>query len=334
MNHRLSPAVSAVLTLTASAALLAALVPASACAQNWPTRPVRLLVPFSAGGVTDLLARSVALRMGEALGQTMVVDNRPGANTIIAYELLARASADGYTLMLEGFNGMVLNPLLYPKLPYSPSGDIVPVGLIGFSPLLVVVNPQLPVKSIKELVDYARSNPGKLNFGSSGIGGVIHISTEWFMSLTGTRMEHVPYKGGAAALPDLMAGHLQLLFNPPITAIPMVKAGKLRALAVTSTGRLSAMPELPTVAEVGYPEYDAATWFSMLARRGTPQAVLDRLATELKRVVETPAIRQQFAAQAIEFQWGTATDVAALIKKDLARWGEVIRRSNIKVAPL
>lgn len=334
MNHRLSRPVFAVVTLTASAALLAALAPASACAQGWPTRPVRLLVPFSAGGVTDLLARSVAQRMGDALGQTMIVDNRPGANTIIAYELLGRASADGYTLMLEGFNGMVLNPLLYPKLPYSPSGDIVPVGLIGFSPLMVVVNPQLPVKSIKDLVDYARSNPGKLNFGSSGIGGVIHISTEWFMSLTGTRMEHVPYKGGAAALPDLMAGQLQVLFNPPITAIPMVKAGKLRALAVTSTRRLSAMPEVPTISELGHPEYDAATWFSMLARRGTPQAVLERLSTELKRVVDTPAIRQQFAAQAIEFQWGSAADVAALIKKDLARWGEVIRRSNIKVAPL
>ena len=320
---------------TATLAMCCAFLPSAAHAQPaWPAKPVRLLVPFSAGGVTDLLARSVAQRMGEALGQAMVVDNRPGANTIIAYEILGRAGADGYTLMLEGFNGLVLNPLLYPKLPYSPEKDISPVGLIGFSPVMIVVNPQLPAKSVRELVDYARANPGKLNFGSSGIGGVVHISTEWFMSLTGTRMTHVPYKGGASALPDLMAGQLQVLFNPPITAIPQVKAGKLRALAVSSARRLTAMPDVPTVAELGYPGYDAATWFSLLARRGSPQQILDRLTAELKKIVDTPALREQFAAQAIEFQWGDAADVAALVKKDLARWGEVIRKGNIKVEPL
>jgi tripartite-type tricarboxylate transporter receptor subunit TctC len=264
----------------------------------------------------------------------MVVDNRPGANTIIAYEILARAGGDGYTLMLEGFNGLVLNPLLYPKLPYDPQRDVAPVGLIGFSPLMIVVNPQVAAKSVRELVDLARTQPGRLNFGSSGIGGVVHISTEWFMAATGTRMTHVPYKGGASALPDLMAGQLQVLFNPPITAIPMVKAGKVRALAVTSARRLTAMPEVPTVAELGFPGYDAATWFSLLARNGAPGPVIERLAADLRRVVETPALREQFAAQAIEFQWGGATDVAALVRKDLARWGEVIRRGGIRVDPL
>ncbi len=323
------------LSVAAIFALTGAATSHTAHAQpTWPAKPVRLLVPFSAGGVTDLLARSVAQRMGEALGQPVVVDNRPGANTIIAYEILGRAGADGYTLMLEGFNGLVLNPLLYPKLPYSPEKDIAPVGLIGFSPVVIVVNPQLPAKSVRELVDYARANPGKLNFGSSGIGGVVHISTEWFMSLTGTRMTHVPYKGGASALPDLMAGQLQVLFNPPITAIPQVKAGKLRALAVSSARRLSAMPDVPTVAELGYPGYDAATWFSVLARRGSPQPILDRLTAELKKIVETPALREQFAAQAIEFQWGDPTEVAALVRKDLQRWGDVIRKGGIKVDPL
>jgi tripartite-type tricarboxylate transporter receptor subunit TctC len=310
------------------------LQPAAQAQQAWPAKPVRMLVPFSAGGVTDLLARSIAQRMGESLGQTVVVDNRPGANTIIAYEILGRAGADGYTLMLEGFNGLVLNPLLYPKLPYSPEKDVSPVGLIGFSPVMIVVNPQVPAKSVRELVDYARANPGKLNFGSSGIGGVVHISTEWFMSLTGTRMTHVPYKGGASALPDLMGGQLQVLFNPPITAIPLVKGGKLRALAVSSARRLSAMPDVPTVAELGFPGYDAATWFSVLARRGSPQPILDRLTAELKKIVDTPALREQFAAQAIEFQWGDPSDVAALVKKDLARWGDVIRKGGIKVEPL
>ncbi len=318
-------------------AVLAALPPSATAATAsapWPQKPVRLLVPFSAGGVTDLLARSVAQRMGDSLGQPMVVDNRPGANTIIAYEILARAGGDGYTLMLEGFNGLVLNPLLYPKLPYDPQRDVAPVGLIGFSPLMIVVNPQVAAKSVRELVDLARTQPGRLNFGSSGIGGVVHISTEWFMAATGTRMTHVPYKGGASALPDLMAGQLQVLFNPPITAIPMVKAGKVRALAVTSARRLTAMPEVPTVAELGFPGYDAATWFSLLARNGALGPVIERLAADLRRVVETPALREQFAAQAIEFQWGGATDVAALVRKDLARWGEVIRRGGIRVDPL
>lgn len=328
-----TPAVG--LYAAAALALCGALVqPAAQAQQAWPAKPVRLLVPFSAGGVTDLLARSVAQRMGEAIGQTVVVDNRPGANTIIAYEILARAGADGYTLMLEGFNGLVLNPLLHPKLPYNPEKDIAPVGLIGFSPVMVVVNPQVPAKTLRELVDYARANPDKLNFGSSGIGGVVHISTEWFMSLTGIRMTHVPYKGGASALPDLMGGQLQVLFNPPLTAIPLVKAGKLRALAVSSSRRLSAIPDVPTVAELGYPGYDAATWFSVLARRGSPQLILDRLTSELKKIVETPALREQFAAQAIEFQWGGPAEVAALVKKDLARWGEVIRKGGIKVDPL
>jgi tripartite-type tricarboxylate transporter receptor subunit TctC len=322
------------ITVAAIALGVAATPAAAAGTPTWPQKPVRLLVPFSAGGVTDLLARSVAQRLGDTLGQPVVVDNRPGANTIIAYEILSRAGGDGYTLMLEGFNGLVLNPLLYPKLPYDPQRDVAPVGLIGFSPLMVVVNPQVPAKTVKELVELARTQPGRLNYGSSGIGGVVHISTEWFMAATGTRMTHVPYKGGASALPDLMAGQLQVLFNPPITAIPMVKAGKLRALAVTSARRLTAMPDVPTVAELGFPGYDAATWFSLLARSGAPAAVVDRLARDLQRVVETAGLREQFAAQAIEFQWGNAADVSALVRKDLARWGEVIRRGGIRVEPL
>ena len=225
-------------------------------------------------------------------------------------------------------------PLLLSVPRFDPRRDFTHVTMVGTTPYVLLSSAAFPAKTMREAIDYLRANSGRLNYASAGAGTLGHLITEAFLTELRVSMTHVPYKGGASALPDLMAGQLQVLFNPPITAIPQVKAGKLRALAVSSARRLTAMPEVPTVAELGYPGYDAATWFSVLARRGSPQPILDRLTAELKKIVDTPALREQFAAQAIEFQWGDPADVAALVKKDLARWGDVIRKGGIKVEPL
>ncbi len=306
----------------------------SAQAQSaWPTRPLRMIVPYTPGGSTDLLARAVGTRLGEAIGQPVVFDNRPGANTIVGFELQARSSPDGYTVLAGGFNGLVLNPLLYRKLPYDVDRDLAPVGMIGVSPLMVVVHPSLPIRSVRELVEYARANPGKLDFQSSGNGNITHVSVELFMAMTGTRMQHVAFKGGSAGVPDLLSGAVPLKFDVPISALPHVKAGKLRAIAVTSARRLSIVPELPTVAESGLAGYEAATWFSIVTRAGTPPAIVERLSRETRRIVEQPALREQFAQQAIELVGSTPSELEARVRRDRARWTDVIRKAGISLDP-
>ncbi|MBC7781625.1 MAG: tripartite tricarboxylate transporter substrate binding protein [Proteobacteria bacterium] len=305
-----------------------------ALAQAWPAKPIRMIIPFTPGGSTDLLARAVGARISEGVAQTVVFDNRPGANTIIAFELQARAGADGYTLLMGGFNGMVMNPIFYPKLPYDVERDLAPIALVGESPLVLVVHPSLPVRSVKELVDHARANPEKLNYQSSGNGNITHVAAELFMSMAGIRMQHIAYKGGSAGLPDLISGQVPIKFDTPITAMPFLKTAKLRALAVTSPKRLSILPDVPTLAELGYKGYAAATWFSLVTRRGTAQDVVARLNREVRRFVESPDARAQFAAQGIELASGTPEELAALVRRDRARWTEVVRKAGIVVEPI
>ena len=300
-------------------------------ADTYPRRPVRLIVPYTAGGATDLLARAVAARLGDALGQQVVADNRPGANTIIGFGLQANAAPDGYTLLTGGFNGLVLNPLLYKKLPYDVERDIASVALLGVSPLIVVVHPSVPAKTLKELVAYARAHPGAFNFASGGTGNVTHVAVEEFMSMTGIRMVHVPYKGGAAGIADQLSGQVQLKFDTPITALPHVQAGRLRALAVTSKKRLASVPDVPTVAELGHPSYEAATWFSIMTRKGTPQAIIDRLNREIRNIVAQPDLRAQFAPLAIDLESGSPQSLDALVKSETKRWAEVIRKAHVTV---
>jgi tripartite-type tricarboxylate transporter receptor subunit TctC len=333
MRHRPLAGPLAALLLAAITMLPAAQALAQTSTQNFPARPLRLLAGQPPGGATDMVARIISQKLGESMGQPVVVENRVGGGGITAMETVVKSAPDGHTLMIVGTSFLVLTAL-YPELTFDPMKDMAPVARAANAPSMLVVYPGLPAKTVADLVELAKAKPGELNFGSSAYGSAGHMGGEMFQKMTGTRMTHVPYKGGASALPDLMAGQLQVLFNPPITAIPMVKAGKLRALAVTSARRLTAMPDVPTVAELGFPGYDAATWFSLLARSGAPAAVVDRLARDLQRVVETAGLREQFAAQAIEFQWGNAADVSALVRKDLARWGEVIRRGGIRVEPL
>lgn len=302
-------------------------------AQDWPSRPVRMIVPYTAGGATDLLARAVGERLGSAIGQTVVIDNRPGANTIIGYQLQAGAAPDGYTLIMGGFNALVMNPLLYKSLPYNVERDFAHIGLVGISPLVVAVHPSLPTRSLKDLVAYARTNPGKLNFASSGNGNLTHIAGELFMSMAGIQMQHVPYKGGSASMADQLTGVIQLKFDTPITALPYIRDGRLRGLAVTSRKRMSALPDLPTVAEQGYRDYDAATWFSIATRKGTPQPVIGRLSTELSRIVQMPDMRSRFGAVAIDLASGSPNELEKLVKQDTQRWAAVIKKSGVSLDP-
>ena len=302
-------------------------------AGGYPDRPLRLIVPYTAGGATDLLARGVGSRLTEALGQQVVMDNRPGANTIIGFELQAKAAPDGYTLLTGGFNGLVLNPLLYKSLPYHVERDIASVALLGSSPLIVVVHPSVPVRTLKELVEYARAQPDRLAYASGGNGNITHIAVEYFMAMTGTRMLHVPYKGGAAGMTDQLAGQVQLKFDTPITALPYVRAGRLRALAVTSKRRLSAARDVPTIAELGYPDYEAATWFSIMTRKGTPLPIIDRLNAEIRRIVAANELKEQFSPLAIDLESGTPADLDARVRAETRRWAEVIRRARVTVDP-
>src|SRR5438034_5972010 len=253
-----------------AAALLVVAAPVALGQVAYPTKPVRLVVPFPAGGTTDLLARAAAQKLSEAWGQQVIVDNRPGAAGNIGAELVAKAAPDGYTLLMGTVGTHAINASLYAKMPYDHVKDFAPVILVAGVPNVLVVNPSLPVHSVQELIAYAKANPGKLNFASSGSGTSIHLSGELFKVMTGVQMTHVPYKGSAPALQDLLGGQVQLMFDNLPPSLPQIKAGRLRALAVTSATRAPALPDVPTVAEAGLPGFEASSWFGVLAPAGTP----------------------------------------------------------------
>jgi tripartite-type tricarboxylate transporter receptor subunit TctC len=313
----------AILTLCSIATL--------ANAQGYPNKPLRLIVPFPPGGSTDLLGRAVALRLAEALGQPVLVDNRPGANTIVAYEATLSAPADGYTLLFESFNGLVLNPNLYTKLPYDAERDFAPVAQVATSGFIVVVNPSVQANTLQEFVALARANPGRINLASAGIGNSTHVAAESFLSTAGIKLNHVPYKGSANALPELINNNVQIMFDTPITSMPFVRSGKLRALAVSGAKRIVAMPDLPTIGELGYPGFNAGTYYSVVARRGTPQPIIDRLSNEIRRIAGLPELRDVFAPQGIDASPGSAEELGALLRTDRARFAKVIKAANISL---
>ena len=312
-------------------ALLA--LPAIANAQTpaYPTKPIRLVVPFPAGGATDILAREVAKHLTETWGQSVVVDNRPGAGGNIGSELVAKAAPDGYTLEMGTVGTHAINASLYSKMPYDHVKDFVPVILVAGVPNVLVVNPSVPVNSVQELIAYAKANPGKLNFASSGSGTSIHLSGELFKVMAGVQMTHVPYKGSAPALQDLLGGQVQLMFDNLPPSLPQIKAGKLRALAVTSATRAPALPDIPTIAESGLPGFEASSWFGVLAPAGTSPAIVAKLNAEIAKWLASPEAKEKLAAVGANIAGGTPEDFARHIQAETAKWAKVVKESGAKV---
>jgi tripartite-type tricarboxylate transporter receptor subunit TctC len=311
--------------------MLLALTAALASAQSYPTKPIRIVVPFPPGGATDILARDVAQKLTEAWGQQVIVDNRPGAGGNIGSELVARSAPDGYTLEMGTVGTHAINASLYAKMPYDHLKDFVPVILVAGVPNVLVVNPALPVNSVAELIAYAKANPGKLNFASSGSGTSIHLSAELFKVMAGVQMTHIPYKGSAPALQDLLGGQVQLMFDNLPPSLPQIKAGKLRALAVTTATRAPALPDVPTVAEAGLPGFESSSWFGLLAPAGTPPAIVVKLNAEVAKWLATPDAKERLAKQGANAVGGSPEDFEKHIAAETVKWAKVVKDSGARV---
>jgi tripartite-type tricarboxylate transporter receptor subunit TctC len=296
----------------------------------FPSKPMRIVVGYAAGGPNDIVARALAQKLTEALGQQVVVDNRPGADGIIGTDLVAKSPPDGHTLALVS-PSHTINPAVQTKLPYDPIRDFSPVTLAAAGPTLLLVHPSLPVKSVKELVAFAKARPGELHYGSSGAGGTLHLAGELLRSRTGIDISHVPYKGVAPATIDLLAGQISLMFNPIVAALPHVKGGKLRPLAVTSTKRTGLLPELPTMEEAGVSDFEVVIWYGLLAPAKTPRAAVDRLNAELVRIVQSADMKDRFATLGAE-PFGLSVDAfGAFLATDLAKWGKLVKATGLKI---
>jgi tripartite-type tricarboxylate transporter receptor subunit TctC len=300
-----------------------------ALAQHYPSKPIRIIVPYPPGGFNDTLARTLGQRLTESWHQAVIVDNRPGAGSTIGTNLAAKAPADGYTLLITSF-AFAVNPALYSSLPYDSERDLLPVVLAATTPNLLVVNPQLPVQSIKDLIALAKANPGKLNYASAGNGSSNHLSMELFKMLTGTDMVHVAYKGSAPAVNDLMGGQVNLMFDNAPNVLQQVKAGKLRALAISSKQRSPIVKELPSVAEAGVPGFDVSVWFGVMAPAGTPRAVIHQLNAQINAVLQLPQIRQAFASQGVETAGSTSEQFALFLAAQRTKWSKIVKEAGIK----
>ena len=312
--------VAAVLTIVATTTL----------AQTWPNKPVRIIVPYPPGGVGDTFTRSLAQQLSERLGQPVLIENKPGASQIIGAELAAKAAPDGYTLFLGSVTSLAINVRSQKKLSYDPVRDFAPVSLCFASPLYLVVNPALPASSVAELIALARAKPGQLTFASVGQGGSLHLAGELFKSMTGVDMTHIPYKGSAPALADVMGGQVSMIFDVGVSALPQVRAGKLRALAITAGRRSEGTPEYPTIAEAGVPGYEASIWFGIVAPAGTPAPVVARLSREIAQIVRTPAIRERFVPLGLDLIGGTPEEFAATMRSEIPKWARVLQDARVE----
>ncbi|ABF12137.1 Bug family tripartite tricarboxylate transporter substrate binding protein [Cupriavidus metallidurans] len=319
------------LRMLAGAAIVVAAVPTGSAfaADHWPSKPITLVVPFASGGTTDIIGRAVGQRLGEALGQPVVVDNRPGAGGTIGGALVARANPDGYTFLLATV-AHTMAPGIYKTLPYDFQKDLEPIGMVALTPNVVLVNTSIPARNVQELIAYIKANPGKVNYGSAGIGSTEHLSGELFRSATGTDISHVPYKGGAPMMTDLIAGQIQMAIETSPSANPHVKSGKVKALAVTSAKRSPAYPGVPTVAESGVPGYEVTTWYALMAPRGTPEPIRQRMSAELAKVLKQSDVQKRFDDQGVTAGDMTPPQLAAFIKTETTKWTKVAKDSGAK----
>ncbi|HXF68057.1 MAG TPA: tripartite tricarboxylate transporter substrate binding protein [Burkholderiales bacterium] len=302
---------------------------APALAQRYPEKPIRMIVPFPPGGGSDTVGRAVATRMSEQLGQPIVVENRVGAAGSIGAEYAARAPADGYTILLGSTSELTQYPVVNPKVRYDPLRDFAPIALVGNIPLVLVVHPALPARSVAELVQLARARPGQIDFGSAGVGATTHLAVEHFMLLAQVKLRHVPYKGSPQATADLVAGHIQMAIPTMPAAFPFIQAGRLRALAVTTGERVAVLPKVPTMQEAGVKGYVNVLWGGVLAPRGTPASAIKRLHAEIARALESAEVRKVLEAAGVIPQPSTPEEFAALIRAELDKWAEVVKRAGI-----
>ena len=309
--------------------VLMLLTATAAGAQAYPSKAVRLIVPFAAGGSTDIIGRTVGQKLNEMWGQPVLVDNRPGGSTVIGTDAVAKAAPDGYTLLITPAPFTIV-PSLIGKLPYDPARDFEPITLINTTPLVIVVHPGVPARSIKELIALAKSRPGALNYGSSGAGGSNHLAGELFNAMAGVKMVHVPYKGNAPALADLVGGHVDAVFNGLTSAMPLIKSGRLRALAVTSLARAGALPDMPTLDELGLKGFQAVAWNGLTAPARTPKEVIARLNADVLKVVRSPELAERLKAEGSDPVGNSPAQYAAFLRDEIAKWAKVIKQAGIK----
>ncbi len=312
------------------AAAALALLAGIALAQPYPGKPIRLIVPFPPGGATDIVGRAFAQKLSEQLGQPVIVDNKPGAGGTIGSDLAAKAPADGYTLLMATTSTHSIAPSLYANLPYDPLRDFAPISHIADSTNLLVVGAMVPAKDVRELIALAKAQPGKLTYASSGSGTIVHLTAELFNSMAGIQMTHVPYKGTALAVPDIMSGQVTMIFDNIVSAQPGLKTGKVRALAVTGTRRTPLAPDLPTVAESGLPGFASDTYFGLFAPAGTPKAIVDKLNVEANKILAQPDFRERLAGLGADAAGGTPDAFAALIRTERDKWAKVVKASGAK----
>ena len=315
------------LVIALGAVALAA--PLAAAQQDYPNKPIRFIVPFPPGGSTDPVARLIGQKLTESWGQQVIVDNRPGGNTIIGTEALAKSAPGGYTMSLVT-STFVINPHLVPSLPYDSFKDFAPVATLASSEFVLVLNASVPANNLQEFIALAKSRPGGLNCASTGTGSANHLASEFFNMLAGIKTQHIPYKGGGPSLTDLLGGLVQMAFNPPLADLPHIKTGRRKAIAISGESRHSSLPQVPTFTEAGLPGYSIGYWIGVLEPTGTPKAIIDKLSTEIGRILAMPDIKEKIAVQGMDSFISTPEQFAALMKADMAKWGKVIKAAGIK----